>query len=1298
MASKDAIQLRIDVVTDQALAEINELLSRTDVAAKEVRSKIEKALNIETKTSYQLQVTAQGVKLAKNEVNELTKALELAEKKSQTIGSLTNLRQSLNKAKKDRDAIAQFTQRLEVGADGVARSVRTINSEWAAQQAAVQRIGQQLNAAGGSSFWDRLRSGGVDFQGLLNAGNKLSQFVTIFQALSITIAQIIAPLGALEQGLARLQSFQLSFKAIGVGAQEAAVALEETSRIALGLGVPLNTVRDGFQRLSPVVLQSGGTLKDVSAITEALSSRFAAFGLSADASRRVMNGVIQAFAKGKLQAEELTQQISEADPAFKVDLANAIGVSVQALEQMVKSGEVTTQVLIDVLPELSKAELLFGKMGTSAGSAVAALAQNAVTVEQVRNQIANLNQLSLERLAKIGEPLIVAFLSIQAAVTDFLSNLSKTEAISSLISLLGNLAQSFSVAVQIILKITEAVVFLFQPIAQLLNFLTQFQAVIVGLGAVLAVAIIAKLVAVGAAFKAAIVETAAIAAAVKAAALEYAGLGNSAAGAAAKVAAANATMAASRAAGGATQLSLPLAGAQAAQASQLVIPGLDKYVAQTQQVIAANGAMAASTTTAATGIKGALTSIQASATTTAATTTASFAAVGTGARAAFASVIAGAPAAIGSFIGFAAAVLPIAAAIGAVGIAINTYTSIVNASAEANKQSASTIQAINTALAQQAQATTQIGFNFDSASQKVGQLQAFIDGLRAKFREFFDSLPGWAQDLLGVSKAFADNTAVSAAYKNEISDLANSTSATRSKIQELATAYDQAKNSGDQSAAGIARQNQLYQALQTAINGSIAYYDQQIAAEKSLTLATKEEQQLRDYKVQLLAEERNKLIAVAEASGVTTEAYEDQSSALDTLIAKLKEKAEAEVSDLSEEKEEVRAYYREQIEKNQQAQEAERNRYSRLKEELSAAREASNAYYDAQIEKIRQVRDAEKANADARIRGLQALTSAEAELAALRKQELQEQASKGGREGLEAKAQLERIQANEEIARIQEEERKKEAEAQKAIQALEKQRAEDQAKSKQAERNLDAEHQANMARLEGEARDLVKKQKEEERKIDDEIKSIREGVKDSIAEAGEATKGMADGFGAAAEKADSIYDLMGKIKTLAGQIKIPSTGSRFAGGDVTGGSRYTVNELGKEMFLSRSGKLSWINAPAWGSWTAPGSGTVIPAHIAAGIDLPRSGAQAPGAVTAMTASGGRNGMTKAMVQLINAVNNSRRSNEPNQQASIQAAQAVQIGKLTHAVNKLVEKEWSVGVNIRAQNGGLTYANAVNRKI
>jgi TP901 family phage tail tape measure protein len=77
--------------------------------------------------------------------------------------------------------------------------------------------------------------------------------------------------------------------------------------------------------------------------------------------------------------------------------------------------------------------------------------------------------------------------------------------------------------------------------------------------------------------------------------------------------------------------------------------------------------------------------------------------------------------------------------------------------------------------------------------------------------------------------------------------------------------------------------------------------------------------------------------------------------------------------------------------------------------------------------------------------------------------------------------------------------------------------------------------------------------------------------------------------------------------------------ARFAGGDVRGGTAYTVNELGQESFLSSSGMLSLIRAPQYGKWVAPSRGLVIPASMTSKLDAAGAfdrGGRGPSRVTA----------------------------------------------------------------------------------
>ena len=101
--------------------------------------------------------------------------------------------------------------------------------------------------------------------------------------------------------------------------------------------------------------------------------------------------------------------------------------------------------------------------------------------------------------------------------------------------------------------------------------------------------------------------------------------------------------------------------------------------------------------------------------------------------------------------------------------------------------------------------------------------------------------------------------------------------------------------------------------------------------------------------------------------------------------------------------------------------------------------------------------------------------------------------------------------------------------------------------------------------------------------------------------------------------------------------------NRFAGGPVTGGTPYTVNEFGQEAFLSAAGKLSMINAPSWGTWRAPGAGTVIPAHLTKQLDIPSGGVQVGRGAAAQTGRAASDGasIAHALREAERAVSQSR---------------------------------------------------------
>ena len=99
------------------------------------------------------------------------------------------------------------------------------------------------------------------------------------------------------------------------------------------------------------------------------------------------------------------------------------------------------------------------------------------------------------------------------------------------------------------------------------------------------------------------------------------------------------------------------------------------------------------------------------------------------------------------------------------------------------------------------------------------------------------------------------------------------------------------------------------------------------------------------------------------------------------------------------------------------------------------------------------------------------------------------------------------------------------------------------------------------------------------------------------------TEGTKRGMEQAISSIENRYAQQFASVRAEGGSSLSLAGARAEGGPVSSGSTYQVNELGREGFLSASGRMSELKVPAWGSWTAPSNGEVIPAHVWAEIKV-----------------------------------------------------------------------------------------------
>jgi len=312
--------------------------------------------------------------------------------------------------------------------------------------------------------------------------------------------------------------------------------------------------------------------------------------------------------------------------------------------------------------------------------------------------------------------------------------------------------------------------------------------------------------------------------------------------------------------------------------------------------------------------------------------------------------------------------------------------------------------------------------------------------------------------------------------------------------------------------------------------------------------------------------------------------------------------------------------------------------------------------HDDRLAEINQRYDAELELIDLAIGKLREKTESEQKLYDMEKQKLRDKIKSGeldGEELLRAKSRLERMENQEKIAELLREKAEKQAEKEREI---------DDAKKEQNDR-MD-EMQRKIQDQEGEIRKLEKAREDEIKTIDDAIDAA-EGMTDEIdltnVEVSEQI-GLVKNLATEYANAKSQVDAMGRaIDNAIAKQRIlnaeqnnggsSNSGARASGGPVSGGSTYTVNELGKEAFLSASGKLSMINAPAFGDWKAPGSGTVIPAHLTKQLNIPTGGVNLNSTASSNAARAGAGGMGS----MIRAIQAGRSGDTFNQSVTVQSS-------------------------------------------
>ena len=350
----------------------------------------------------------------------------------------------------------------------------------------------------------------------------------------------------------------------------------------------------------------------------------------------------------------------------------------------------------------------------------------------------------------------------------------------------------------------------------------------------------------------------------------------------------------------------------------------------------------------------------------------------------------------------------------------------------------------------------------------------------------------------------------------------------------------------------------------------------------------------------------------------------------------------------------IKQMYEDRLADVKKEQDAIKRRYDKEKMLMDVAKRQMDAMHDRQMQQLEARNNAIERAINSEISALEAKTPAERELAQLKEKEIMNKLKSkdlSKMERLELTAQLERMQRQKQVAEKQLELKAAQENAAKRQKALEEKQKQEKEEMAEAERKLAEDKKKALDEVKQKQEAIKEEQKEVNRAFEASKKVISvKGkslgdiltlVKQQVTSVNQAKTAYDRTTGAVSKLKSELQKANQQAKQLQTNMQqrmqslqkttVTPGGNRFAGGPVTGGKTFTVNELGREGFMDRSGRMKEIKAPAWGQWKAPSTGTVIPAHIWSQI---KAGNQSS-APTAIPTRGTQNAGLMAAIRSLN---------------------------------------------------------------
>lgn len=1078
--------------------------------------------------------------------NSLIEKINKAKKDSEPLeeGSLSRLRGQLRTLSQQRDAIPKIN--AETG---------KVTERWKDANRQVQEVNLKIAQVDGNLL--KIAKIKLPLLGdFLSFGNALTQISSIGKTVVEVFQAIAAALKPIVQRQKQLEGLRLSFEGFGASAGDAAELVEAAKRVSLTFGASLTNIEKAFKRLTPAILQSGGSMQETEEIIAAISARTVTLGLNTEQSGRYVEAFAQVMGKGKLQGEELNQQFSELDGALRGQIKSYLQTTkgITDFEKAMQNGEITSELFREAFLAVSRT--MVDNLGGSLDNVQQKLrefrTEGKGTIQQMENLGATLNSLTLESFGETFAGIGKFFADIQVTTSQFFASIANDlpglqELLSRLANVVGfvlaNAWKGLLVIVKLVLKAFDIVI---EAIFGVLDAIDGFISKIPGATKVLAF-FAAKFPVIAVASKSVNEELNKGVPIVDDFANSVLNLGDKTPKAAGAFEDAGTK---------AKRLGVELANGKIT---------LEEFTSEIQKVNSKTDSAALGANEYRQRTKE------------------------LSAELIFGGISANEYANQMAFLAQRQA-----------GTTANSDALRAKVSELANQFSNGEIEAseFGTSLAQVSAAATsaaEYGFRilgeesknlakqFNDGKITAPQYAAEMEVLADKANKSGLASDEFAQKTKALSDEFLKGKITSQEYSNRLALLSETGDSTipvlvglEGEILRLTQEFNKGKISGDELAGAIKKAKD--EAATEGGDGGIKNIKTALDAAKEAADKLKEARDQEIAKLKEIAKQveenaKREIDLIKDRVRELKDRIREEKDEYNTVKADIKDRYRREIDDIKEVRDLVKQRYQDEIDALDEMGPYEAEQYQRRKDALKLKIESGRLTRDELLDAQVQLEQMERREKKEEIRRKQL------DYVEKKNQEILDKEKE--RNGLldNAKSLYEgRINSLESEVKVQE----------AGIRTINEEV--ESAKDKLIEYEQVTSGVAST--LEG-ARQAFDSQVT----AVDAASNAYETAKNRV---GELESGLSTTKDAAKELGNELQRIDSITRGAAAE-------NRFTGGPVSAGKKYTVNEFGQESFLSSSGKLSLIKAKSWGQWTPPSSGTVIPAHITSRLDIPTNG-------------------------------------------------------------------------------------------